>query len=165
MSTEDSQYLKTSLHYTQKTLDRQVDGIDTVKTNIRAVLSAASLIVSLVSAMQFLTLKIDTNWIWLYHSGVIATAVLYVALIVVCIMGLWPTYVVGPVKTDWDELTTAFKGLSERDALAKELSAVLNSIELNSPIVKRYRNLQMIALALLPLIVILMLLMALIPRV
>jgi len=136
-----------------------------MKATLRSILSSASLIVSLISAIQLLTLNILQDWIWLYHLGIWLTAVLYIALIIVCAMGLWPTYVVGPISSEWDELTTAFADLSEYDILLKELSAVLNATELNAPVVKRYRKLQTVALVLLPTIVVILLLMALIPRV
>jgi hypothetical protein len=164
MSSENL-FLEIPLAEMKRTLDRQVDGLDTIKATVRSVLSAGSLIVSLVAALQLVTAKIDPKWFWLYKDGIVLAAVLYVALIITCILALWPTTVVGPIKPDWDILTTAFKGLSEKEAFLEQLSSILNAIDLNRPIVNRYKYLQMIALALLPALVLVLLLLAFIPRV
>ncbi len=158
-------YLKIPLHYMRRTLDRQVDGIDTIKATVRSVLGAASLIVSLVAALQILTPGIAPEWDWLYRAGIGLAAGLYVVLITACALALRPTNVFGPILSDWDELTTAFKGLDEKESISKELSSVLNAIELNTPIVRRYARLQQIAVTILPLIVLALLLLALLPRV
>jgi hypothetical protein len=162
---KDTLYLEIPLEDVRQDLNQQIGGIDTIKTTMRSVLSAASLIVSLVGALQLLTVKIAPAWMWLYQVGIVLAAFLYLALIVMCILALWPVHVWSPIAADWDELTTAYKGLDEKEALLKRLSAVLNAIDQNTPLVRRYARLQMAALVLLPAIVLVLLLLALIPRV
>jgi hypothetical protein len=55
--------------------------------------------------------------------------------------------------------------MSEKEMTTMHLSAVLQAIELNKPIVKRFYRFEQISLILLPIIVILILLMAWLPRV
>jgi hypothetical protein len=158
----DIDYLKAPLHYMRRTLDRQVDGIDTIKATVRSVLSSASLIVSLVAALQIP--GIVSGWVWLYQLGIGLVAVLYLALIIACALALWPATVIGPIKVDWDVLTTEFQNLDEEGIMSKELSSLVNAIELNAPIVNRYKRYQQIAVAILPAIVLVLLLLALLPR-
>lgn len=158
-------YLEISFDEMQRLYAAQVSGFDSIKTNVRAVLSAASLIVSLVSALQILTVRVVPGYLWLYQTGVGLAAILYVVLVSLCIMALLPIKVITPLSPDWDELVTAYKGLSEKEALMKRLSSTLNAIESNQPMVERFRKMQMGALILLPVLVVMLLLLTLIPRI
>lgn len=158
-------YLEISLAEMQRDLELQIGSFDTIKATVRSVLSSASLIVSLVGALQLVTARIDPAWLCLYRSGVILAAVLYVALIVLCIAALWPVRVWSPLKPEWDNLVTTFKDLNDEDIISKYLSSVLNAIDKNAPLLKNYIRLQMAALILLPLIVMVLLSLALIPRI
>jgi hypothetical protein len=160
----DIDYLKVPLHYMRRTLDRQVDGIDTIKATVRSVLGSASLIVSLVAALQILSPGVAPEWAWLYRMGIGLAAGLYVALIVACALALWPTTVFGPIKVDWDVLSTEYQMLNEEEIMSKDLSSLLNTIQLNTPIVNRYKRYQQIAVAILPVIVLMLLLLAALPR-
>jgi hypothetical protein len=149
----------------QRTYDSQLAGIDSIKTTIRTIFGAASLIVSLASALQIFALRpVPAAWLNTYQNGIVIIAILYLALIVVCIAGMWPVYIWRPLLPDWDELTTAYKDLDEQQTKAKQLSSLLNVIDLNKSVVIRFYRLQVTALILLPLLVLLLLLLAWIPR-
>lgn len=161
---ENVLYLEIALDEMQRLFSAQMASFDTIKTNVRAVLSSASLIVSLVSALQLLTVKVADAYVGLYRLGIGVVAILYVALMVMCVAALLPVRVVNPLLAEWDTLTTAYKGLSKKDALLARLSSVLNAIEKNTPEVERFRKMQIGALALLPLLVITLLLLTLLPK-
>jgi hypothetical protein len=162
---DETLYLRIPLEEMQRLYNDQKISLDTIKTNIRAVLSAASFIISMVSALQIYTNRIEPAWALVYGLGVLSAAVLYVGLIAVCILGLLPAYPFSPIEANWNTLTTAYKGLSDQQAIELRLSSVLNAIQLNRPIINQYKRYLIIALVLLPLIVIVLLLLVLIPRV
>lgn len=162
---DENLYLKIPLEEMQKLHAEQKSSFDAIKTTIRAVLSAASLIISMVSALQIYTNRIAPEWAWFYGLGVALAIILYAALVIVCVMGLWPVHVKNPIDANWDILTTDYKELTEQEAIRKHLSTVLNAIELTMPLVTRYKRLSIIALVLLPLIVSILLLLTLIPRI
>jgi hypothetical protein len=161
----NTNYLDIPLEVMKKDLENQVGSFDTIKATVRSVLSAASLIISLVGALQLVTVHVAPAWLWLYWSGVILAAVLYVTLIVVCIIALMPVRPWLPIKPEWDNLTTTFKGMNEEEINLKYLSSILNAIEKNTPVIEKFVCLQRVALILLPVIVIVLLSLALIPRV
>jgi quinol-cytochrome oxidoreductase complex cytochrome b subunit len=107
---------------------------------------------------------VSDDWYWVYQFGVGAIIVLYIALIVVCIVALWPVEIFNPIAPEWDLLTTAYKGLNEKETVSQRLSSVLNAIELNKPLLKRVTKLQATALVLLPTLVVILILLTLLPR-
>lgn len=166
MTKADNTYLVIALAEMEKTFERQLASFEVIKTTVRALLSSASLIVALVSALQIFASPIfSPGWLICYRIGLLLAGCLYVALISLCSKALWPVAPVLPLACEWDVLTTAYRDLSEHDRLSKQLSAVLNAIDLNRPLIKRYVMFSMAATALLPLIVVILLLLALIPRI
>ena len=157
-------YLKTSLEEMKRDLDAQKASFDTIKATMRTILSASSLIVSLVGALQLLTARIAPGWTWLYILGVSVVAILYITLIVLCAMTLWPVSVWSPLSSKWDDLTTTFQGMNEKDYLLQYLVQVTQAMEKNAPRLQKAARLERIALILLPSLVTILLLLALIPR-
>jgi hypothetical protein len=157
-------HLDIPLQELQRTYENQLAGIDSIKTTVRTVFGSASLIVSLASALQLLTATVAPASLSLYRMGVAVIALLYLVLIAVCIAGIWPVYTVRPLAPEWDELTTAYKNMDEEQMKSKQLSSLLNAIDMNRPIVKRFARLQATALILLGVIVTLLLSLAWIPR-
>jgi len=153
------------LQETQRAYEEQFKSVDAIKQTIRTIFGASSLIVSLTSGLQLVSNTIEANWVGLYQAGIILGAVLYVLLIVLCIAGMWPTSLDGPIQLEWNVLTTTFAGMNEEDQKAKYLSGLLNAIEINSPQVKRLVILQRAALITLPVLMTALLLLAFIPRV
>lgn len=149
----------------QRMFHSQLDGITSIKTTIRAVFGSASLIVSLIGALQLFTAPVPIEWLPFYRGTLALIAVLYVVLILVCVAGMWPVAINPPLNALWDELTTVFKGKDDQEMITMYLSAVLQAIEFNAPIVKRFYKLQVIALILLPILVVLILSLAWLPRV
>lgn len=165
MTKEDNAYLQVALDEMRKTFDLQLGSFDTIKATVRALLGSASLIVGLVSTLQiFSPATFAPMWLPWYQIGLGAAGVFYVILIVFCSMALWPAVPVLPVAAEWDELVTTYKGLSENERLAKQLSAILNAMDLNRPKVQHYAFCSRAASFLLPVIVTILLLLALIPR-
>jgi hypothetical protein len=162
---EDTHYLNIPLEEMQRSLDHQRDSFDTIKTTVRSVLSAASLIVSLVGALQLINSRIAPAWLWLYWIGIAVTATLYVALILFSVVILMPIIPSSPLAANWDVLTTAFKDLDEKEMKLKQLSSILNAIEKNKPILDYLVKLQRFVLILLPFIVVILLLLSLLPRI
>ena len=162
---ENIRYLEIPLEVMKMDLENQAGSFDTIKATVRSVLSAASLIISLVGALQIVTARVAPAWLWLYWSGVILAAMLYVTLIVVCSMALMPARTWLPIRPEWDNLTTTFKDKNEEEILLKYLSSILNAIDKNSPVLQRFVRLQKVALILLPIIVIILLSLALLPRI
>jgi hypothetical protein len=139
--------------------------IDSIKSTIRSVLSAGSMIVSLSTALQIFTARtVTSDYMALYNNGIVVLAVVFVLLLTMCIVGLWPVYVVGPLAPEWDELTTAYKGLTQEQSKAKRLSSLLNAFDLTKPIVRRFYLIQIGTLILLGLVVLLVLWLGTMPR-
>jgi hypothetical protein len=162
---EDIRYLEIPLELMKRDLKDQTDSIDTIKATVRSVLSAASLIISLVGALQLVTARVAPNWLWLYWIGVTLAAGLYVALIVLCSIALMPVQSWLPIEPEWDNLTTTFKGMGDEEILLKYLSSILSTRDKSSPTIQKLVCLQRATLILLPIIVILLLSLAYIPRI
>ena len=165
MKNKENKIYDFPLQETQRAYEEQFKSIDSIKQTIRTIFGASSLIVSLTSGLQLVSNTIEPDWVRLYQAGIVSGAVLYVLLIVLCILGMWPTALDGPILLEWNVLTTAFADMNEEDQKAKYLSSLLNVIEINSPKVKRLMILQRAALITLPVLVTALLLLAFIPRV
>ncbi len=164
MSTAKRSHLDIPLFETQRTYEQQLAGLDSIKVTVRAVFGSASLIVSLVGALQLFTTAVAPQWQTTYQIILAAIAVLYALLIIVCVAGMWPVYTNPPLAPDWDTLTTTFKKMNDIEMTRMHLSTVLQAIELNRPIVKRFFRFEVAALIILPIIVILVLVLAWLPR-
>lgn len=165
MTAATRSHLDIPLAEMQRTYQGQSSSIDSIKATIKTIFGSASLIVSLIGALQLLTKPVTVTWLPTYQLILTVIAFLYVALIIVCIAGMWPVRWQHPLNTDWDELTSTFKDMDDDDMKRMHLSAILQAIEINAPKVKRYSRLQMTALFIIPIIVLLILLLAFLPRV
>lgn len=167
--------LEISIEEMRYRLKSQYEGVDAIKATARTVFGASSLIVSLLAALQLSNVRVDPTFSAAYSIGVVLAMALYAFQITLCISVLLPVSLNGPVKEDWDilyesftgwnELLQDFTGKSEIEILRKRLSAYLNAIELNEPIISDSRRTATWASYILPVIVIILLLLSLIPRV
>jgi len=157
-------YLDIPLAEMQRAYESQSAGIDSIKATIKTVFGSASLIVSLIGALQLFTTSADPLWLPVYQGTLVVIAVLYIALIIVCVAGMWPVYVYHPLNAKWDQLTTLFQEMTDLEMTRMHLSSVLQAIEKNAPIVKRFYRLEISALIILPVLVLLILFLAWIPR-
>ena len=164
MAIAKSSYLDIPVLEMQRTYEKQSAGIDTIKSTIKTVFGSASLIVSLIGALQLFTKPVTAEWLPMYQNLLVVIALLYLALIVVCVAGLMPVYVHHPLNANWDQLTTTFKNMNELEMKRMHLSSILQAIEVNAPIVKRFYRLQVGALVILPVLVLLILFLAWLPR-
>lgn len=149
----------------QRSLQNMLAGIDQMKDTIKTVFGSASLIVSLIGALQLLSTTVATAWMLYYQIALIAVAVFYLALIVVCILGMMPMRTTAVLPYDWDTLSVTFQNMTDHEMTAMHLSAVLQSLEKNTPLVNRIYRLQVAALVILPILVLLILFMASLPRI
>lgn len=143
----------------------QSAGFDAVKNTIRSVFSAAGLILALLGALQVFSAKVVPEWQAAYYWALAAIFALYLVFIVICIAGMWPVYWYPVFDNNWDILSTTFQDMTKDQEDAMYISAIIQAIDLNSPIVKRYADREKAALILFPIIVMLVLSLAFIPRV
>lgn len=148
----------------QRSLQNLLAGIDLMKGTLKTVFGSASLIVSLIGALQLFTTTVAAAYVPWYQGLLSAVAILYLALIVVCVLGLLPMRTAPVLPYDWDTLSLTFQNMSDAEMTAMHLSAVLQAIEKNTPLVHRLYRLQLAALVLLPVIVLLILCLAGLPR-
>lgn len=149
----------------KRAYDEQLKSVDSIKQTIRTIFGASSLIVSLTSGLQLLSSVIEPDRQGAYTIGIFIAAALYVLLIIFCIAGMWPTALEGPIRLEWDVLSTAFANMTEEDRKAKYISGLLNVININRPVIARLVMLERAALFALPVLVTLLLLLAFLPRV
>lgn len=142
----------------------QGSGLEAIKTSVRTVFSAAGLILAVLGALQVFTASVDPAWQTLYVSVLAAIFLLYLVFIAVCIAGMWPVYWYPVFDDDWDQLTTTFQNMTRDQEDAMYLSALLQALDKNAPIVRRFARLQKTALMLFPMLVMLSLSLAFIPR-
>lgn len=119
----------------QSLLKNQLETFEVFKSTTRTIFGGSSLILALVSILQVFNVNVQASWYWVYVSGIILLAFLYLILIALCIRILMPVKVHGPIKADWDEIYDAFMEKSKVEILRQQLSSILNAIELNRPIV------------------------------
>jgi hypothetical protein len=162
---DDISGLQVSIDEMQKTLERVLASMDAIKNTARSTLSSASLILALVSLLQILAPTVQVRWVTLYGFGLALVAVLYLVLIGLCVYSLAPVSMIGPVAPEWQALRDAFTGKCEQDILLTRLGGLINAIHQNRPIVQKYSRMVTLASSLLPALVLLLLLLALIPRI
>jgi hypothetical protein len=146
-------------------LEQQYQGIEATKSTAQHILSAASLIIALIGALQLLNVQVDPEWATAYNYLVVISIGSYVALIICCVIVIRPAQVYVPTSANWGELYSKFVGhRDDLDVLKQQLANYLNVINLNEQIVITRRRLATIASVLLPIIVIILFTLSAIPR-
>lgn len=148
----------------QKAFEREMASFEAVKSMARSVFSAASMIVALLGALQILTVRVVPGWFVVWQVCLGAAMVLYVALIVLCFLAFTPQDVPGPVKVDWQVLMDSFYGEGEKAVLTR-LSSLVDTINANKLVLRRSVFFSRAAGLIFVVLVVLLLSMALIPRV
>lgn len=144
-------------------IEDQSKSLELAKSTAQNVLSAASLIIALVGILPVLNASQQYNHTQCHWGLILLAAVLYTLLIIVCVYILGLQNFHGPIAADWPELYNSFVKHTDKTMILKtRLSAYLNALELNKPVVNRKTRLANLAAALLPAIVILLFLAALI---
>ena len=149
----------------RQSLQNQLAGIDLMKGTIKTVFGSASLIVSLIGALQLFTTNVAIAWLPVYQGLLIALAILYFGLIVICVLGMMPIRTTPVLPHNWDTLSVTFQNMTDHEMTAMHLSAVLQAFDYNKPLVIRIYRLQVTALIILPVLVLLILFLAFLPRV
>lgn len=152
------------LEEVKRAYEEQLKSVDSIKQTIRTIFGASSLIVSLTSGLQIMSSIIVPERQGVFIAGIVAAAILYILLIFFCIAGMWPTSLAGPIKMDWDVLSTVFVNMTEEDRKAKYISGLLNAMKINQPVITRLVMLERAALIALPVLVTLLLILAFLPR-
>ena len=146
-------------------LEQQYQGIAATKSTAQHILSAASLIIALIGALQLLNVQVDAKWTIPYCGLVIFSILFYVALMICCVLVIRPAQVYTPTSANWDELYEKFVGnQDDLDILKQQLANYLNVLRLNESIVTTRRKLATAASILLPIIVIILFTLSVIPR-
>ncbi len=141
-------------------------GVDETKKTFRSILSAASLIVALLGALQIYSSQVAPGYEFYYYFLLGSALFLYLLLIAGCIWMLKPLDVVGPIPEDWDLLYENIASQKEDIEIYKQLvSNYIGAIDDSNAIIeKRYRWSNWF-LYLLPIIVLLLLVIGFLPRV
>lgn len=109
----------------------QEKGIDSIKTTARSIFSAASLVVSLLGALQIFSVKSQTAHPVLFVIAVLIATHSYVLAIVFSLKVQLPLDFVTPIKMEIGELDKDLVGKSEEDVLKQQLVNYLNAIDGN----------------------------------
>jgi hypothetical protein len=140
-------------------LTHQFEAGDALDSKLKELLSAASLILSIVTTLQITTGVGHIGWF--YWCTLVLALVLYVALILVTLRGLQPIEYHSPVPANWDEIEERFFDLGEAAALDLLIVNYLEYSAMNNgPLKNKVRKVQQ-ASRLLALIVILLVVMGL----
>lgn len=156
--------LKVCVDEMNRNLKLQYEGVDVLKATARSILSAASLVSGLMGVLQLARPVVKADFLELYNLGIVVAVVLYVALIIVCVISITGITMFAPVAADWRTLKTTFAVKTGDDLLDLQISALLNAITTNEPIIKRQRNLVIAACVLLPAIIVVLFALSLVPR-
>ncbi len=148
----------------QESLRNQSLSISAFKATTRHLLSAASLIVALIGALQLYKVQISDDWIWLYTGVLFLIAGLYIALVMLCVWAQAPIVVMGPIREEWELFREFYMGKSEIDILRVRLSGYLHAFDLNKEPIAFRVKLTKAASVILPVIVVILLLLSLVPR-
>lgn len=119
--------LKVCIEEMNRNLKLEYEGVDMLKTTARSVLSAASLITALISALQLARPAIQSGYSVLYNAGIICALVLYVALIMACVKAITAINWSAPVDADWKVLYNAFANKTGEKLLTMQMSSMLNA--------------------------------------
>lgn len=144
---------KTILGEVIRSFERQLASFDDLKVSSRTTLTASSIIFALASFLQYNQLHIAEPANTILK---LVIAVLYLAVIVLSIFVSSPMEYYAPVKADWDVLTKAFYNKDEEEVLRMQISATLDVIKLNRPMVTKQRLLVTISNILLVLLLVVM---------
>ena len=155
-----------SLSEMKRRLQGVFNRVDETKKTFRSILSAASLIVALLGALQIYSSQVEPGYEVHYYVLLGSALFLYLILIIGCIWMLKPLDIVGPIPEDWDLLYKHLASKKEDIEIYKQLvSNYIGAIDDSNAIIeKRYRWSSWF-LYLLPIIVTLLLVIGFLPRV
>lgn len=125
-----------SIEDASKGLELQFSGMDMLKTNARTVFSAASLVTSLVAALQIFR-PVSVPILPLYIALLVIGTALYVGLIALCIRVMSPVELKTPIEIKWDTFKADYFQKDDRELLLQRLSNYVNAHEANAPILDK----------------------------
>jgi len=111
------------------TLSAQFNNADGLDGKLKQLLSSASLILSIVTALQITTGIEQIGWFYL--TVLVFALVLYAALVIVIVRGLRPMTYHSSIPTDWDEIADRYFGEDEDEALSTLISTYLDALDKN----------------------------------
>lgn len=116
-------------------LQRQHEGIDAIKKTATTYLQIASLVVALISGLQLS----NSNRLLIapYRYIFISIFLFYIFAVSITILVILPTRIEGPISPKWEILQEQFLDKKDRDVLVRQLSAIVNAIEKNMPILEK----------------------------
>jgi len=113
----------------RSTLSAQMSNVDGLDSKLRQLLNSASLILSIVTALQ-ITTGIRQNGL-LYLGLLVIALVLYVWLIVVIIRGMRPLFYNAPIPPKWEDIKEHYFGKDEEAALDSLIVTYLAALDKN----------------------------------
>jgi hypothetical protein len=109
----------------------QEKAIESIKTTARAIFGSASLVVSLLGALQLFSKSPRTSPPWVSVAAIISVVVFYILAIYFSLLSQMPVSFVTPVKMGLAELDSAYVGKGKENVLKQQLVNYLNAIDGN----------------------------------
>ena len=109
----------------------QEKAIESIKTTARAIFSSASLVVSLLGALQLFSNSPQTSPPWVSIVAIVLVVATYILAIQYSMLAQMPVSFVTPVKMELAELDSAYVGKGKEDVLKQQLVNYLNAIKGN----------------------------------
>lgn len=128
-----------SIAEANNSLQLQYGGMDAVKANTRQLFGSASLILSLVTILT-INRVVPESLFYIYVGALVIAAILYVVIVTLCIYILSPVVVKTPIEPSLEVYQEYLLQKEGRELQLQRLSAYLNAVNLNGPIIaKRVR--------------------------
>lgn len=152
--------LKLALEEMQSLYSWGQEASDELNNKAGTILGSASLILSLITTLQ-LTLS-GTNQPWFYWLGLGIVFLLYLAMIILTLLTMFPRTYTTPIKASWEVLNEHLFQPTEKQALLNLISAYKNHIKANKVIGAQKAKLVMWSTILMALLVCLLVLLSLV---
>lgn len=119
--------LDISITLMREAFERQMGNIDGMRATFRTFLSASSVTITLLGTLALVGVRPDADWAGLYSLGMLTALGLYLGHVILCIRGLLPLKVKGPILDDWYVLYDSFMsdGVDARKTLLNQYLSVL----------------------------------------
>ena len=156
--------LKLSFEEVFRHYDAQINTLRILRETARTFFASASLFVTFMISLNIFFVSVEPAFQKQYNSSLFGLVFFYIALLIVCVVSLIPSALFTPFPDDYDILTKSLCK-SEPDRLAMMISAYLQCMECNAPIIIRKVRLIYLAGGLIGIIVILITFLATIPKV
>lgn len=164
MDTKNYEGLKAAVALTKWYMDDQEKSMATLRDIAKTFFGAGSVLVSIISVLNIFVGSVAPGSVGLYNALILLLAVVYIGFVVVNLLAIRPTTWHKPFPEDYDVLIESLC-LEADDREAMLLSANLKTLELNKPLIEAKTNLVLLSGGILGVLVLILLLLAFIPKV